>query len=418
MSRTGKAMLSMAVGLALPYLSHAQDARDGSWADSIKGLHTVLDQIYTDMLPLCAQLIGVSSGIAGFAALFYIAYRVWGHIARAEPIDFYPLFRPFVIGFCVLNFMLVVRMINGLLQPTVAATNTMVNNSDAAIKALLAQKEKALEQTDAWNMYVGPSGEGDTDKWYKYTHPEDPTRESEGMLEGVGNAVKFAMAKAGYNFRNAIKEVLAEILQLLFAAASLCINTLRTFNLIVLAILGPLVFGLSVFDGFHHTLRQWLARYINYFLWLPVANIFGAIIGKIQEKMLAMDISQIGSAGDTFFSRTDAGYMIFLIIGIIGYTTIPSIANYIVFAGGGGMTRGVTNLFMGGASVASTMAVNQAMGGASRLGQGIQHVFGAAGQFAEGYRSDSSGLGGWASAGRAYGHVSQYIRDKLKGNSS
>ena len=51
----------------------------------------------------------------------------------------------------------------------------------------------------------------------------------------------------------------------------LCINTLRTFSLIVLAILGPLVFGLAVFDGFGHTLTVWLARYINVFLWLPVA---------------------------------------------------------------------------------------------------------------------------------------------------
>ncbi len=418
MRKRRKATLIVAVGLVCPILSKAQGVSDGSWAGSIKGLHKVLGQIYSDMLPLCSQLIGVSSGIAGFAALFYIAYRVWGHLSRAEPIDFYPLFRPFVIGFCVLNFALVVQMINGLLQPTVMATSAMVNNSDAAIKVLLAQKEKALENTDAWKMYVGPTGEGDPDRWYQYTHPEDPTGANEGVLDGIGNDVKFAMAKAGYNFRNAIKEVLAEILQLLFAAASLCINTLRTFNLIVLAILGPLVFGISVFDGFHHTLRQWLARYINYFLWLPVANIFGAIIGKIQENMLKMDISQIGSAGDTFFSRTDAGYMIFLIIGIIGYTTIPSIANYIVFAGGGGMTRGVTSVFVGGANSATNIASSTAMGGVSRMGTGLQNVYGAAGHIAEGYQSDSNGDGSWAGAGRAYSKASQYMRDKLKGNSS
>lgn len=74
---------------------------------------------------------------------------------------------------------------------------------------------------------------------------------------------------------------------------------MRTFNLIILAILGPLVFGLSVVDGFGHTLKHWLARYINVFLWLPVANIFGAVIGKIQENMLVIDLQQVNSNGDT-----------------------------------------------------------------------------------------------------------------------
>jgi conjugative transposon TraJ protein len=393
------------VGIVMPNILFAQS---GSWADSIQSLHGVLDQIYNDMLPLCSQLIGVGSGLAGFAALFYIAYRVWGHIGRAEPIDFYPLFRPFVIGFCVLNFLLVVQMLNGLLQPTVTATNTMVNNSDKAIAALLKQKEAAIKSTDAYQMYVGPSGEGDPDRWYKYTHPDDPARENEGWMEGIGNDLKFAMAKASYNFRNAIKEVIAEVLQLLFAAASLCINTLRTFNLIVLAILGPIVFGLSVFDGFHHTLRQWLARYINYFLWLPIANIFGAIIGKIQENMLKIDLSQIGENGDTFFSRTDAAYLVFLIIGIIGYLTVPSIANYIVFAGGGGLSRAVTGYAMGAATGGASTVINTTIGGANYVGAGVSNVMNAT--------NGGGHASMWSQAGRAYGQASHYLHNKLKGN--
>src|SRR6195952_4013421 len=93
--------------------------------------------------------------------------------------------------------------------------------------------------------------------------------------------------------------------------------------------LRPLVFGLSVFDGFQYTLNNWLARYLNVFLWLPVANIFGAIIGKVQENMLKLDISQVQNAGDTFFSATDTAYLIFLIIGIVGYFTVPAVAGYI-----------------------------------------------------------------------------------------
>ncbi|WP_197413392.1 hypothetical protein [Flavobacterium sp. TAB 87] len=86
----------------------------------------------------------------------------------------------------------------------------------------------------------------------------------------------------------------------------------------MLSILGPLVFGIAVFDGFQHTLTVWLAGYINIYLWLPVANIFGGIMGKIQEQMLTIDISQVNNYGSTFFSRTDMAYLIFIIIGMVG----------------------------------------------------------------------------------------------------
>ena len=309
-------------------------AQNGGFADEIKSLQQVLEQLYNEMLPLCSKLIGVGRGIAGFAATWYIASRVWRHIANAEPIDFYPLFRPFVLGFAVIIFPSVIAMINGVMSPTVTGTAAMVEDSNKAIAVLLQKKEEAIKKTDVWKMYVGETGSGDREKWYKYTHDNrDPA--DEGFFDGIGNDVKFAMAKASYNFRNSIKQWMSEILRVLFEAAGLCINTIRTFYLIVLAILGPLVFGIAVFDGFQHTLTVWIARYINIFLWLPVANIFGSIIGKIQENMLKVDIAQVQDYGDTFFSPTDTAYLIFMIIGIVGYFSVPSVANYIVNAGGG-----------------------------------------------------------------------------------
>lgn len=361
------------VGMMLPVISYAQN---GSSLNNIKGLHNVLDQLYDEMIPLCSQLMGVGRGIAGFAAMWYIAARVWQHLSHAEPIDFYPLFRPFVIGFAILIFPSVIGMINAVMKPTVTGTAAMVKNTDIAIAALLKQKQDAVKQSNIWQMYIGETGNGDKDKWYKYTHPGESSGD-EGWLEGIGNDIKFAMAKASYNFRNSIKEWMSEVLQVLFAAASLCIDTIRTFNLIILAILGPIVFGLSVFDGFHHTLRHWLARYINVFLWLPVANIFGAVIGKIQENMLKIDLQQIGQSGDTFFSRSDMGYLIFLIIGIIGYFTVPSIANHIMWVGGGdALTSKATGLSMSTAGTVASTSVNTTGAVAGKVMSGGRQMMG------------------------------------------
>ncbi|MCC9020439.1 conjugative transposon protein TraJ [Flavobacterium lipolyticum] len=384
--------------LLLPFLSRAQGL-----GDNMQSLHLVLDQLYDEMMPLCSNLLAVGQGIAGFGTIWYISSRVWRHIAAAEPIDFYPLFRPFVIGFCIMIFPSVLALINGVMKPTVTATAAMVKGSNNAIAVLLKEKEKAVRQTDPWKMYVGTAGTGDRDKWYKYTHDGlDPSDES--MLAGIGNDVKFAMEKASYSFRNSVKQWMSEVLRILFESAALCIDTLRTFQLVVLSILGPLVFGIAVFDGFQHTLTVWLARYINIYLWLPVANIFGSIIGKIQELMLKLDLSQVQSTGDTFFSSTDIAYLIFMIIGIIGYFTVPSVANYIVHAGGGGaLSQKATTLL--GTSTSSVI---------SKTSQGTAMVLDSMGN-AAGRMSQSISASG-ASA-PYFEEKGNYMSDRLKGNS-
>ena len=398
MAKRSKGVLFTALGILLPFAIQAQ-----SVADDMNSLHGVLDQLYEEMMPLCNNLLGVGQGIAGFAAIWYIGSRVWRHIASAEPIDFYPLLRPFVIGFCIMIFPSVLDLINGVMKPTVTATASMVEGSNKAIGLLLQKKEEAIKSSNSWQMYVGESGSGDQDRWYKYTH-DNANPDSQGMLEGIGNDVKFAMAKASFNFRNSVKEWMSEVLRVLFEAASLCIDTLRTFQLVVLSVLGPLVFGIAVFDGFQHTLTVWLARYINIYLWLPVANIFGSIIGKIQEKMLQLDIAQVNDYGDTFFSRTDMAYLVFMIIGIVGYFTVPSVANYIVHAGGGGaLSQKVTTIF----SNSTNSAVSSVGTGASMMADAMGN---AASRM-------SQSMSGSSSSTPYFNDKNSHMGDKLKGNS-
>jgi len=373
-------------GSLFPLFSRAEGL-----AGDIHGLQDVLDNVYSEMLPMCSQLIGVARGIAGFGALWYIAARVWRHLASAEPIDFYPLLRPFAIGMVILLFPTVIAVINGIMNPVVTATGGMVKNSDAAIAKLLAQKQAAIEKTNTWQMYVGDDGDGDRSKWYKYTHPKDEDGTDDNIISGLGNDVKFAMDKASYNFRNSVKQWMSEILQVVYEAAALCINTIRTFYLVVLAILGPLVFGLAVFDGFQHTLATWLAKYLNVFLWLPVANIFGSIIGKVQENMLKLDISQVNQAGDTFFSSTDTAYLIFLLIGTVGYFTVPAVAGYIINPGGGnGLLNKVTNLTAISLSSVRSSSYAAGMAAGERITEGAKNIVSAPGHIADGYRSAGS----------------------------
>lgn len=298
----------------MPLFSHAEGV-----ADDLHGLQGVLDQLYNQMLPLCSGLIGVARGIAGFATLWYIGARIWKHIAAAEPVDIYPLLRPFAIGFCILAFPAVLGLINGVLHPVVTATQGMVTNTNEAIARLLADGKP-----DATDPSPNDTN-SDPDKWYQYSHPD-------GTATDAGSSNPISDAFSGWSIKNWARKFIAEVLNVLFQAAALCLDTIRTFKLIVLAILGPLCFGLSIFEGFQHSLKQWLARYVNVFMWLPVANIFGAIIAKVQENMIIG--IQSGNLGGNDLGNTNTAYLIFLLIGIVGYFTVPSVAGYIMNVGG------------------------------------------------------------------------------------
>jgi hypothetical protein len=64
-------------------------------------LHELLRSLYDDMMPLAGDMAAVAKGLAGLGALFYVALKVWQALSRAEPIDMFPLLRPFALGFAL-----------------------------------------------------------------------------------------------------------------------------------------------------------------------------------------------------------------------------------------------------------------------------------------------------------------------------
>ena len=54
-------------------------------------LHKILRTLYEKMMPLCSDVASFAAALAALGALFYIGYRVWGSLARAEPLDVFRL---------------------------------------------------------------------------------------------------------------------------------------------------------------------------------------------------------------------------------------------------------------------------------------------------------------------------------------
>lgn len=298
---------------------------------NVGGLQSVLTQVYNTMITNVGELIGVSSAIAGLGALWHIAGRIWVNLAEAKPLDVKPLYRPFLIGLAIMFFPTVIALLNGVLQPTVDGTGALAGNANQAVAVLLQEKQQLLQQSAEWQMYTGPEGSGSLDKWEQLSGEADS-----GVFSGLSNRVKFEMAKTSYSMRSSVRVWMSEALETLFEAAALCINTVRTFYLIVLAILGPLALAFSVYPGLEGSFSHWFSHYIHVFLWLPVANLFGSLIAQIQQEMIKVDLNQLTAGGQTSFGATDAAYLVFLLMAIVGYFTVPSVTHFIVRTGGMG----------------------------------------------------------------------------------
>ncbi|MBK7883398.1 MAG: conjugative transposon protein TraJ [Chitinophagaceae bacterium] len=316
--------------------------------------HEILKNLYTEFIPMANTLIGAGRAIAGTGAVLYIASRIWRHIANAEPIDFYPLFRPFVLGFILTMYTTFIGFINGGLQPVVASTEALVTAQQEDVNKFREKRKEA----DAKMIEQKKKLLNDASIWDGSIH----TTDEQGNEVVVGGGVFSAGGDLLMSqLQIWIRELMYEILDFLFQAASLAIDTIRTFFLIVMVMIGPISIGISVWDGFKDTLQFWIARYIVIFLWLPIANIFTAILSKIQVLMLTKAIAEMDSTGDIAFTSSDLIYMIFMLIGILGYASVPHVAGFVVQSAGIGsagsaMKGGAAGAISGastGASVAS-----------------------------------------------------------------
>lgn len=330
-------------------------------AIDFSNLHTILRSLYDEMMPLCSDMAGVAQGIAGLGALFYVAYRVWQALARAEPIDVFPLLRPFAIGFCIMFFPTVVLgTINSVMSPIVQGTAGMLEGQTLDMQKYREEKDRLEYEA----MMRDPSTA------YLVDDAEFDRQIDELGVTEVGTAAGMYIERGMYKVKKAIQNFFRELLELLFQAASLTIDTIRTFFLIVLAILGPISFAISVWDGFQNTLVQWICRYIQTYLWLPVADLFSTILAKIQVLMLQNDISELTNNPNVDIDGSNTAYILFMIIGIIGYFTIPTVAGWIIQAGGmGNYNRAVNNTAMQAGSAAGSVGGAVAGNVAGRVGK-------------------------------------------------
>lgn len=312
---------------------------------SADNLHQILRVLYERMLELCEPMATVASAVAGIGAMLYISYRVWQSLARAEPIDLFPLLRPFAISICIMFFpTLVLGSINGLLSPIAKATHSLMVGQTFSMVKWQNDRDEKLRQGNE---------EMPADGFYEENEEMEQELDALGLDEQTQNTMdRMDKERSSWSFKGMLMKALGAILEFLFTAAAVILDVLRTFYLIVLSLLGPIAFAISVFDGFQNSLSMWLSKYISVYLWLPISDLFSAIIARLQTLSLQNDAELAATGYDWYFDTNSTIYLVFMLVAICGYFCIPSIASWVVQTNGiGSYNRAVGTMAAFGGGV-------------------------------------------------------------------
>lgn len=289
-----------------------------------------------ELLQAFGGLSRVARGICAIASVLYIGTQVGNSLARAEPLDFMKLLLPVTFLLFIAFFPSFRLLIDGILSPISGATSAYQASAEQDYDALMASI-KAEAQKNAGQAPGSTAGS------------EVGTFDA---LTSIWHTVQVYASKAGILY--IVFGILYAILQAVLKGAIFIMLLMRAINLVILIIFGPVSFGISVFPHFRDSYKQWIANYINIYLWFPILNIVEAItfranilaVSKAKTLFLSLENNDLVSATrDLQPDDLYGGIAIALgmsLAGIYAVFQVPQIANMVVQAATGGMVQAPT----------------------------------------------------------------------------
>lgn len=329
--------------------------------DTVKG---VIDNVFDHMMAVGSPLESVAQVIAGLGCLIYVASIILPALERAEKIDIYPLLKPILVAFVVFNFSIVTGALNGFSDALGSAVSKMVQEDATSGRKLFGEKfkeasnemfeakekeanlkEQAFEVAETAfapenvakakkegrevvTVNMGAAGNKEAVK-------EDLERSSQIYSDAyaAGKKASGFWEKAGlFVAYKVLLPALSWLAQFIGQIAYVIIILLAKFNMIVLAIVGPLSFGLSQFKILSGSFSQWLARFISVGLWPGLCGLVQGIINMV--------INALAAVPDTTLLQNIISGLIIIIVSSL-YFYVPAIAGFVVQSGGmGGLGGG------------------------------------------------------------------------------
>lgn len=286
---------------------------------TILSVWTTLDQVRDTVITgKLGAIMSISAILAAMMASVNLI-KLSSEYIQGHGFTFSKLLRPLVLLVLVCQFnTLVLRPVNSLVNIFTRELSASVNISTKeyisqwssnmfevekyALKSASDAQTEALEELA--NSDMGPIGKFFAKIW-------------EGMKKFVSNLLSLSSFGVG-TLIGGILFLLVKIL--LFAQQVLC-----SLYLTILGLIGPVVFAIAIPQGFMQGVRNWVARYIQIAMWVPI----GYMILYINLQIGNSFLKNISAIGGTDLSTE--WFMIALqVVALASIASVPKIANWII----------------------------------------------------------------------------------------
>ena len=143
------------------------------------------------------------------------------------------------------------------------------------------------------------------------------------------------------NIVSALLSVLVKLVQYILLAVS-------SIYLIILGLIGPFVFALSLIPGFENNISVWLARYIQISFWCPMAALIDYVNFKLKDAMVAA----FWSASNVAQLGFPLHLIVLDVVTLICLTAVPQMASWVITGSGSSdVNRGIASTAQKGAVI-------------------------------------------------------------------
>lgn len=271
-------------------------------------------------------LVDMARAIGGIAAFFFISKRIYEQLIADNPISLLPLLRPFALVMVITFWG---PFINLLMVPTRGLTKlseAVYADKKNIVAQRLKDKQNAILAVDLPSFY------------------ENQEKEAALWDKGINILLTTYNIVSGRALVNQIDfyvmDAIRQFLESLLEAIVYLIAFLRTLFCVLLVIFGPLVFAISIFDGFQENYLQWIARFVNVNLYLPIAMLVLSLVQEVLIYVLESEIAVINSSMIYTPSDYYVSNMVVPVCGIAGLLMVPKISSWIIQASGTGSGGG------------------------------------------------------------------------------
>ena len=307
---------------------------------STGGMQYILSEVEHGVLSgKLGAVTSVGISLAAFCTAISLI-KLSSDFLKGTHFDWWQFVRPLLIFIIVCNFSTVVV---GPLRQISSIYNTRLTKAvGESADTFKAEFKKMCEQAQ-WNTIMpqedvveSESNEGNAiSRWFK----------------GIGDKITRMTFKLQANINLGAGKILAGIMFFLLDIYTSVFVIIARVYLIIMALIGPFTFAISILPSYPGGIKLWVERYIQYTLWEPLLSI--AMYIMLQIMVTA-----------TFTAATDVGgvaTVIFLMVAVfVIVKQVPTIASFIIESMG---TAGLANEMAGTGMSAGKKAAMIVMGG-------------------------------------------------------